>query len=55
MTEWYEGGIIPRSLWLQIARNNDIIPDNYDDKEGQAELRDQDPIRGLPLPGVEDE
>jgi hypothetical protein len=43
ITEWYQGGIIPRSVFLQIAKQNDIIPVDYDDKEGQKEIQD-DPL-----------
>jgi len=24
-TEWYEGGLIPRSVWLQLLKQNDIL------------------------------
>ena len=26
VTEWYANGLIPRSIWLQILKSNDIIP-----------------------------
>ena len=38
ITEWYTGGQIPRSLWLDIGRTNDVIPADYDDDLGKAEI-----------------
>lgn len=38
VTDWYKSRLIPRSLWLQIAANNDVIPADYDDEVGQAEI-----------------
>jgi hypothetical protein len=37
-TEWYETGKIPRSVWLQILKQNDMIPPDYDDEEGKKEI-----------------
>jgi len=37
-TEWYEGGLIPRSVWLIILKNNDILSPDYDDVDGQEEI-----------------
>ena len=37
-TEWYEGGLIPRSVWLQLLKQNDMLAPEYDDKEGQMEI-----------------
>jgi len=42
VTEWYETKLIPRSLWLTIAKKNDIIPPDYLDEEGQKEVTDDD-------------
>ena len=39
-TEWYETGLIPRSIWLQILKQNDMIPPDYDDDEGVKELNE---------------
>ena len=55
VTEWYEAGFIPRSLWVKIGRNNDIVPEDYDDSEGVKELQNQDIIRSIPLPREEDD
>lgn len=43
VTEWYQAGLIPRTLWLSICRTNDIIPAEYDDLEGQQEIS-ADPV-----------
>lgn len=37
-TEWYQQGLIPRTVWLQLLKSNDIVPTEYDDEEGQAEI-----------------
>jgi hypothetical protein len=37
-TEWYEKGYIPRSVWLQMMKQNDLMSPDYDDKEGQIEI-----------------
>jgi len=37
-TEWYQQGLIPRSVWLNILKHNDMIPPDYDDEEGQEEI-----------------
>jgi hypothetical protein len=42
VTEWYQGGIIPRSVWLQILKINDIVPPDYDDEEGLLEINKDD-------------
>ena len=42
-TEWYQNRLIPRSVWLTVAKQHDIIPSDYDDELGMAEIM-QDPI-----------
>ena len=37
-TEWYESGHIPRSVWLNILKHNDIVEPDYDDEEGRKEI-----------------
>lgn len=37
-TEWYQGGLIPRSLWLGVLKQNDMISPDYDDDEGKVEM-----------------
>jgi hypothetical protein len=41
-TEWYESGYIPRTVWLLILKQNDIISPDYDDEEGQKEINNDD-------------
>ena len=45
VTEWYESRLIPRSLFVEIAKNHDIIPPDYDDQEGREEIG-QDALTG---------
>ena len=44
-TEWYENGLIPRSVWLQILKVNDMVSPDYDDKEGMEEITASDVTR----------
>jgi len=46
ITEWYTGGLIPRSTFLDIAKANDIINTDYDDMKGQEEIGQDDIIMG---------
>ena len=41
-TEWYEKGLLPRSVWLNLLKTNDMIPSDYDDKEGITEINDDE-------------
>jgi hypothetical protein len=43
-TEWYEKGLIPRSVWLQIMKQNDILAPDYNDEDGQAEINSDELI-----------
>ena len=38
VSEWYQAGLVPRSLWLRVAKLNDIVPSDYDDEEGREEM-----------------
>ncbi len=38
VTEWYQQGLVPRSIWLQILKQNDIVPPDYDDEVGKLEI-----------------
>jgi hypothetical protein len=38
ITEWYQGGLIPRSTFIEIAKNNDALPTDYDDVAGEDEI-----------------
>ena len=37
-TEWYQLGLIPRKIWLNLLKQNDMLPGEYDDEEGQKEI-----------------
>jgi hypothetical protein len=37
-TEWYEKGLIPRSIWLLMLKQNDMMSPDYDDEAGQQEI-----------------
>ena len=38
-TEWYQQGLIPRSVWLNILKINDMVPPEYNDVEGRNEIQ----------------
>ena len=42
VSEWYEGGLISKSAFLEVAKQNDILPADYDDEAAQEEI-EQDP------------
>jgi hypothetical protein len=37
-TEWYQQGLIPRSIWLVLLKQNDMIPPDYDDEAALQEI-----------------
>jgi len=43
VTEWYQMGLIPRSVFINIAKENDFIPGDYNDEKGVSEIR-ADPV-----------
>jgi len=43
VTEWYQGGIIPRETFVSIAKYNDFLPADYDDDEAIASIQ-TDPL-----------
>lgn len=43
ITEWYQQGIIPRSTFIAIAKFNDVLPADYNDEDGVAEIQ-SDPL-----------
>jgi hypothetical protein len=43
VTEWYQNRLIPRSVWLSVAKQHDILPSDYDDTLGMEEIG-QDPL-----------
>ena len=44
ITEWYQGGLIPRTAFIELAKNNDALPTDYDDMNGQDEISKDDRI-----------
>ena len=44
ITEWYQGGLIPRTAFIELAKNNDALPTDYDDLNGQDEISKDDRI-----------
>lgn len=44
ITEWYSGGLIPRSTFIEIAKNNDALPTDYNDVTGKDEISQDDRI-----------
>ena len=53
-TEWYQQGLIPRSIWLQILKQNDIVPPDYNDEDGKEEIS-QDETVISPQAGKQDD
>jgi hypothetical protein len=51
-TEWYEKGMIPRSVWLTMLKQNDIIKPDYNDEKGKIEI-DEDDIVFTPKENTE--
>jgi hypothetical protein len=43
VSEWYQAGIIPRSVFVNIAKYNDFLPADYDDDEATTEIQ-TDPL-----------
>lgn len=44
LTEWYQSGLIPRSVWLTTMQRLELVPSDYNDEEGQEEIS-QDPVQ----------
>jgi len=47
-TEWYQQGLIPRSIWLALLKHNDILAPDYNDDVGKEEI-DEDLDRTMSL------
>lgn len=43
ISEWYQAGIIPRSVFVEIMKNNDILPSDYSDETAMNEI-ESDPL-----------
>lgn len=41
-TEWYQNGLIPRKDWLNLLKQNDMLPPDYDDERGQQEITEDE-------------
>jgi hypothetical protein len=37
-TEWYQNGLIPRSVWLSMLKQNDMIASEYNDEDAKQEI-----------------
>lgn len=44
VTEWYQAGLIPRSIFLEVVQQNDLLPPDYDDIEGMREIEEDDMV-----------
>ena len=38
VSEWYTGGLLPRSTFLEILKMNDILPADFNDEEAMEEM-----------------
>jgi hypothetical protein len=38
VTQWYQAGLLPRSVWLQMLKANDILDSEYDDEAALQEV-----------------
>jgi len=43
-TEWYQQGLIPRSVWLDLLKQNDLISPEYSDEEAIKEINNDNLI-----------
>jgi len=43
-TEWYEKGLIPRSVWLIMLKQNDMLSADYDDEAGKQEIDEDETV-----------
>jgi hypothetical protein len=50
VSDWYQNRLIPRSAFISLAKRNDLLPEDYDDREAAQEI-EQDPL----VPSMEDE
>jgi len=42
-TEWYQNGLIPRSSWIELIKQNDLLTPEYSDEEALQEING-DPV-----------
>jgi hypothetical protein len=43
-TEWYQASLIPRSAWLRLLKQNEMLASDYDDEAAQEELNNDESI-----------
>ena len=43
-TQWYQDGLIPRSIWLDMLKQNDMLEPTYDDEAGKQEINSDEII-----------
>jgi hypothetical protein len=53
-TTWYESGLIPRSIWINMLKQNDMLPSDYDDETGREEITADETIINANTAGNED-
>jgi hypothetical protein len=46
VTEWYQNGLIPRSVWLMVLKQNDMIAPDYNDEDGKLEINGDEMVTG---------
>lgn len=50
-TEWYEAGHIPRWIWINLLKQNELIPPEYNDEQGRQDItQDQGFLQGIRPP-----
>jgi hypothetical protein len=37
-TEWYQAGLIPRSVWVNLLKQNELLEPDYEDEKGKQEI-----------------
>jgi len=41
-TEWYQQGLIPRSAWILMLKQNDLLPPDYNDEVAKQEISEDE-------------
>jgi hypothetical protein len=44
ITQWYQSGLLPRPVWLQMLKANDILNAEYDDEEAMGQINQDELI-----------
>ena len=45
---WYESGLIPRSVFLHNLQSSKLLPSDYSDDKGQEEIMEDDLVKAMP-------